>query len=626
MRPPPSFPFTIYLLIAILLAMTPVVCLISAVDYTEGRGQLDANAEAFQNQTETGILLSMRLVDAGLKLFDDTLDRRMEEGFGPVLAEYERAGRDPAAMNLSRVQQELGEEFEIYIINDSGVIEYTTYPPDLGLDFRETPYFYDRIAEIRTGDMFTADRVVMEHSTGELRKYAYMPSPDHRYLFELGLAASEFKQSRAGLNYQAAAEELVALNPNIEDLTVFNCLCVPITNETYPDDACRLSFVQEAYRERTTLEVENATAGEQTRYLFIDMADPRHASDMSLVAVLTYNTRAAEEKLADVIVQHFRVLFAVFVLIGCLSVFGVYCLTRPIRTLVEDVETIARGDLGHPIRMSRIEEFAHLERSISAMVASLEGTMQKLRESEETATRYGHTLEEQVREQTADLAESNRMANLYLDVMGHDINNANNVANLYSDLLLADLEGEPEAEYARKAKMGLTRSIEIIRSVNTIRDIQERTPAFRVMDLDRAIRHEIEHFPGLGIAYAGTGVTVFADDLLPEVFANLLGNAVKFGGPDAEITVRVEERGEEVVVSVEDTGPGIPDTVKTHLFNRMVRGGHRAAGTGLGLYICRMLVERYGGRIWADDRVPEKPECGAAIRFTLRKAGSGSGP
>ncbi len=44
------------------------------------------------------------------------------------------------------------------------------------------------------------------------------------------------------------------------------------------------------------------------------------------------------------------------------------------------------------------------------------------------------------------------------------------------------------------------------------------------------------------------------------------------------------------------------------------------AGTGLGLYICRMLVTRYGGRIWADDRVEGRPECGTAIRFTLRKA------
>ncbi|MGI5938536.1 MAG: histidine kinase, partial [Methanoculleus thermophilus] len=97
-------------------------------------------------------------------------------------------------MDLSRVREELGGEMDIYIINASGVIEETTYPPDLGLDFRGIPYFYDRLTEIRLGDAFVADRVVAEISTGKLRKYAYMPSPDHRYVFELGLAESGFRE------------------------------------------------------------------------------------------------------------------------------------------------------------------------------------------------------------------------------------------------------------------------------------------------------------------------------------------------------------------------------------------------------------------------------------------------
>ena len=60
--------------------------------------------------------------------------------------------------------------------------------------------------------------------------------------------------------------------------------------------------------------------------------------------------------------------------------------------------------------------------------------------------------------------------------------------------------------------------------------------------------------------------------------------------------------------------------MKPDLFNRFSGGGGEKSGRGLGLYICRMLVERYGGRVRADDRVPGRPGCGAAIRFTLRKA------
>ncbi|KLK88564.1 histidine kinase [Methanoculleus sediminis] len=616
----PSLPLMVYLLLVILLATVPVVCLLSIVDSAAVRQELEANAEESRNQTESGIVLAVNLVDTGLKLFDKTLNREMEGGFDLFIAEYERAGRDPGEMDLPGVKEELGGRMDLYVINDSGIIEYTTYPPDLGLDFRQMPEFYGRLTEIRLGDSFAADRVVSEISSGELRKYAYHPSPDHRYLFELGLAESEFQQYRTALKYRETVRELVDENPDVIEIRIFDCLGEMITGEVHPDDDRRLEFVRKAYREKATIEVENATAGELTRYVFVDMADLDYASDMSQVVELTYTTRRAEAELAGMFDRHAGVLLIAFFCIGSLSAIAAHHLTRPIRILVEDVDAIARGDLERPIRMSGDEEFVHLAKSVSAMVGSLKETIRKFRESEEEIVRHSRVLEEQVRERTAALEECNRMATLYLDIMGHDINNANNVANLYADLLHAELEGGPEVELLGKARKGLTKSIEIVHNVNTIQQVQGGVPSLRPLDLDSVIRAEIERSSVTGITYSGTTATVLADDLLSEVFANLIGNAAKHGGPAVETTVRVEERGEEALVSVEDTGPGIPDAIKVRLFERLVRGTHGAAGTGLGLYICRMLIERYGGRIWADNRVEGCPECGTAIRFTLRKA------
>ncbi len=72
-------------------------------------------------------------------------------------------------------------------------------------------------------------------------------------------------------------------------------------------------------------------------------------------------------------------------------------------------------------------------------------------------------------------------------------------------------------------------------------------------------------------------------------------------------------------VSVEDTGPGIPDDLKDVVFKRFRRGKSKASGKGLGLHICRSLVTWYGGEIRAEDRVAGRSGEGAAIRFTLRK-------
>ncbi|MCM2466518.1 PAS domain S-box protein [Methanoculleus oceani] len=225
------------------------------------------------------------------------------------------------------------------------------------------------------------------------------------------------------------------------------------------------------------------------------------------------------------------------------------------------------------------------------------------------------------------LEAANREANLYLDILTHDIRNADNVANIYADLLIDELEGEP-ARHARKLKAGIKKSIEITANVATIRKIRERRAGPVPVDLDRVIRQENAHFPDARITYDGPRVTVLADDLLPEIFTNLIGNAVKHGGPDVGIGITVEDAEEEgmVQVTVADTGPGIPDDAKEAMFSRFEEGETRGSGQGLGLRICWMLVARYGGRIRVEDRVPGHPEEGAAFRFTLREARGGDPP
>lgn len=139
------------------------------------------------------------------------------------------------------------------------------------------------------------------------------------------------------------------------------------------------------------------------------------------------------------------------------------------------------------------------------------------------------------------------------------------------------------------------------------------------MDLDAVINEEISHYPGSSIRYENAPGLILADDLLREVFANLIGNAVKHGGPDVEITIRTEDAGGVVRVSVEDTGRGVPDDQKEAIFHRYEQK-RRGVGEGLGLYLVQILIDRYGGKVWVDDRVPGRPDGGAAFVFTLQKA------
>jgi len=235
-------------------------------------------------------------------------------------------------------------------------------------------------------------------------------------------------------------------------------------------------------------------------------------------------------------------------------------------------------------------------------------------------------LEQSLRERDAtelarihrDLESAHREANLYLDILTHDIGNTENVSNLYAELLVDSLEGEAVG-YVKKLQRSVQKSIEILGTVSKIRRIHAGPPLLRPTDLNAVIRAEIGHFPNISISYEGVPRQVLADDLLPEVFTNLIGNAVKHGGPGVAVAVRTEEEDGFVRVTVADTGRGVPDGQKEEIFHRYEKK-QRGVGEGLGLYLVQILIGRYGGKIWVEDRVPGRSDDGAAFVFTLREA------
>ncbi len=105
----------------------------------------------------------------------------------------------------------------------------------------------------------------------------------------------------------------------------------------------------------------------------------------------------------------------------------------------------------------------------------------------------GSDITDRIRAEEA-LRVAHNEANLYLDIMAHDINNANAVALGYADLLVEALEGK-EREMIRKLRSGISRSIEIIQDVSTIRRLHSHETATRPVDLDAVIRAEIAHHP-----------------------------------------------------------------------------------------------------------------------------------
>lgn len=105
---------------------------------------------------------------------------------------------------------------------------------------------------------------------------------------------------------------------------------------------------------------------------------------------------------------------------------------------------------------------------------------------------------------------------------------------------------------------------------------------------------------------------------LSRVLFNLVDNAIRYTPAGRAVRVAVEEDPGGVRVLVDDEGPGLPPEVAPHLFQKFARGRDSAAGTGLGLYFCRITVESWGGSIGHEER----PEGGSRFWARLRRSGS----
>lgn len=112
--------------------------------------------------------------------------------------------------------------------------------------------------------------------------------------------------------------------------------------------------------------------------------------------------------------------------------------------------------------------------------------------------------------------------------------------------------------------------------------------------------------------------TVLADsDRILQVLTNLLSNAIKFSPPEGEVTLFGERREEDVLVAVRDVGRGIPEEKLDKIFERFgqvdASDSREKGGTGLGLPICKTIIEQHGGKLWVESTLGE----GSTFCFTI---------
>lgn len=209
-------------------------------------------------------------------------------------------------------------------------------------------------------------------------------------------------------------------------------------------------------------------------------------------------------------------------------------------------------------------------------------------------------------------------AELYIDLMGHDINNMNQIIMGFLEMALDIMEKEGKLGMENRGL--LDKAIESVgnssRLIDNVRKLQHEKMGFykrEVMNIDKLLESVVGMFKntsGRDITISYTCVNdcrVEANELLRDVFINLIGNAIKHSRNSLTLNisiVRTSDNGKSYCkIIVEDDGPGIPDDVKVSIFNRFSLDNTRAKGKGFGLCLIKHLVDDYNGKLFVEDRI-----------------------
>lgn len=282
------------------------------------------------------------------------------------------------------------------------------------------------------------------------------------------------------------------------------------------------------------------------------------------------------------------------------------------------------GTIG--LHCHQAHEFTPDDVNFLQAVSHVFGSAIERRQAQEDLERSRERLEALVRERTARLEQANRELDAFSSAVSHDLRGPVRAISGFSALLAQQHAGrlDPRGrELLDEVRRAATRMGDLIEDLLDLSRADRALPNRVPVDLSalalEILDGEAAHAPTRQVTFdVEPGIVVQGDpDLLRVAMENLLSNAWKFTlrSPDARISVSKRREGEDLVLCVQDNGAGFDMADAGRLFQPFQRLHRRSEydGTGIGLATVRRIIERHGGRIWAQSR----PGSGASFYFTL---------
>jgi signal transduction histidine kinase len=281
---------------------------------------------------------------------------------------------------------------------------------------------------------------------------------------------------------------------------------------------------------------------------------------------------------------------------------------------------VSKGDLG-----ARVSGNSKLE-----LLESLKEVTNETIQSVATEITERKRGQEKLKKTMAELARSNAELEQFAYVASHDLQEPLRMVSSYVQLLARRYEGKLDTdadEFIGFAVDGANRMQRLIDDLLMYSRVGTRGKPFEPTDCNSVLDHTLVNLTtaieeSRAVITHGQLPTVTADEAqMVQLFQNLISNAIKFRGEDRpRIHISAKQNNSECALSVSDNGIGIDPEYYKRIFVifQRLHGKNHYPGTGIGLAVCKRIVDRHGGRIWLESELGK----GSTFCFTLPASGS----
>jgi two-component system sensor histidine kinase GlrK len=317
---------------------------------------------------------------------------------------------------------------------------------------------------------------------------------------------------------------------------------------------------------------------------------------------------------------------------------------------IQDAAAQSKGTAAHAVRVSWIAAAAALLLSILVSVPIVWSIVTRLNELGRATNvvaqgKFEHRMPASGNDEFASLArdfntmarklgELDQLKKDFVSHVSHDLKGPLASTQETVNLMLAGIPGPLNEKQRRLLGLCLKSSVRLSGMIGNLLDVSKMEAGmmeykFESCDVVPLVSGVVSEFEGLAHEKK---LELFVEPSVPEipvdcdpgrltqVLANLIENAIKFSPESNRITVRIHANGAYSTVSVIDRGPGIPLESRSRIFDRFhqVSPGRKIAGqgVGLGLAICKIIIEAHGGSIWVENN----PEGGSIFQFKVRSS------